>query len=135
MSAVEPVDRQQFHEVDLQLNEVIELLDGGIECALRGEGADVQLVNDAAGELTAGPASIRPLEFRWIEHAARRVNASGLPQRSRIRYRLAVEHDPVVGARCEFGVVDPVLVGTSHERPVFVVDSNRHRFGKRCPHG
>ena len=57
--AVERVDRQQLDQVDAQVDEVVEPLDGGVEGALRGERADVQLVEDAAGQLPAGPGAGR----------------------------------------------------------------------------
>ena len=56
--AVEGVDRHQFDEVDPELHQVVEPVDCCDQCAFGSEGADMQLVDDAARKLLAGPLLI-----------------------------------------------------------------------------
>ena len=60
--AVERVDRHQLDQVDADRAQVVELLDRGVEGALGREGADVELVDHRAGELSAGPGVVGPGE-------------------------------------------------------------------------
>ncbi len=57
--AVEGVDGQQLDEVDAEFDEVIEPFDRRVERAVRGERAEVQLV-DHAFRAAAVPSSRRP---------------------------------------------------------------------------
>ncbi len=56
--AVESVDWHQFHEVDPELHQVVEPVDRCDQRAFGSEGADMQLVDDAARKLLAGPLLI-----------------------------------------------------------------------------
>ena len=58
MWAVEGVDWHQFHEVDPELHQVVESVDCCDQRAFGSEGADMQLVDYAAGKLLAGPLLI-----------------------------------------------------------------------------
>ena len=99
--AVESVDRQHLDEVDAELDEVVEPLDGRVEGAARCERADVHLVEDAAGQLPAGPGPVGPGERRVVVDPARAVHAVRLPGRARVGQRLVgvAEQERVVGAR------------------------------------
>ncbi len=69
-----------------------------VEGALGREGADVQLVDDRAGQLPAGPAVVGPGVRRRVERARQPVHAVGLPPRARVgsRCRVVVEEVAVV---------------------------------------
>jgi hypothetical protein len=56
--AVERVHRQQFHQVDAEVDEVVQSLDGGVEGALGRERTDMHLVEDGTGQLPAGPGAV-----------------------------------------------------------------------------
>ena len=60
--AVEAVDRKQLDVRHAELDQVVEPADRGIQRPLRGEGADVELVDQPAGELAAGPRVVGPGE-------------------------------------------------------------------------
>src|SRR5207342_3915335 len=64
---VESVYRHQLDEVDPELHEVVEPVDRRRQRALGGECTDVQLVDDAAGKLLAGPLLVWPGELVRIE--------------------------------------------------------------------
>jgi hypothetical protein len=55
-------DRHHLDQVDTELDQVVEPGGGGVEGALGGEGADVQLVQHAAGQRAALPGTRRPAE-------------------------------------------------------------------------
>ena len=59
--AVERVHRQQFDQVDAEIDEVVEALDRGVERAGRRERADVQFVDDGARPAhdRSSPASVQ----------------------------------------------------------------------------
>jgi hypothetical protein len=77
--AVERVDRQQLDELDAQLDEVVQPLDRRIQRALGRERADVQLVDDAAGQHPAGPRPVAPRVGVGVEPAGEAVDAVRLP--------------------------------------------------------
>ncbi|COV66511.1 Uncharacterised protein [Mycobacterium tuberculosis] len=54
------IDRHQLDEVDSEIDQVIQLFDGGVERASRGERADVQLVDHRALDRPPRPASVGP---------------------------------------------------------------------------
>ena len=61
VGAVERVDRHQFDEVDAEVHQVVQLVDGGVESTRFGERAGVQFVDHrtldgAARPLLVGPA-------------------------------------------------------------------------------
>ena len=64
--AVEPVDGQDLDGVDAQLGERIQVLDRGLEGALRGEGADVHLVEHGVLEIGPAPVVVGPLEVGGV---------------------------------------------------------------------
>jgi hypothetical protein len=74
VGSIEAVHRQELNEVDSDRHEVVEALDGGVERAVRCERAEVQLVDDAARELTAGPGVVGPGEGGRVEGAREAVH-------------------------------------------------------------
>ncbi len=58
--AGERVDRHQLDEVDSEIDQVVQLFDGGVQRAGAGEGADVQLVDHRAFDRPAGPIAVGP---------------------------------------------------------------------------
>ncbi len=95
--AVECVHRQQLHEPDAEVDEVIEALDRGIEGAVGSEGADVQLVDDRSGQLATRPVGVVPHVRSRVEPRAQLVHAAWLAPRAGIRThdRRVIEHEPV----------------------------------------
>ncbi|GAP56196.1 hypothetical protein AHiyo6_27610 [Arthrobacter sp. Hiyo6] len=79
MGAVETVDRQELHEVDAELHQVVQLPGGGLQRSLRGEGAQVELVDDRPLQLPALPLPVLPLVGCGVEGAGQRVDAVRLP--------------------------------------------------------
>ena len=77
-----------------QLHQVVQVTGGRLECALRGEGADVQLIPDRSPQVRAEITGT--LEQRWVDDAARPVRPVGLAEA------------PWVGQR--HPAVDPELV-------------------------
>src|SRR5882757_11263968 len=59
-SASEGSDRHQLDGCDAQRGQVIEAIDDPKECAFRGEGSDVELVDDAACPRPTFPPLIPP---------------------------------------------------------------------------
>ncbi len=117
---VERVHRHQLDEVDAEFGQVVEPADGGVQRALGGEGADVHLVDHAAGQLPTGPGVIGPREARRVVGPGQPVNAVRLPARPGIRPRLVVivEQEAVVdlGRAAEIGH-RAGRDATSHPRP------------------
>jgi hypothetical protein len=109
VAAVEAVHGQQFDEVDAEGREVIQAFRGGGEGALSGEGADVQFVDDTAGERPAPPVHVSPAVGIRIEAAAALVHAAGLPAGARVG-----QHR--VGAVDEVAVVDRGSLGRRQQR-------------------
>ena len=75
---VEVVDREQLDMADTELDERVQLLDGGGESAFRGERPDVQLVEHRVGKSLALPAIVHPVPVGFVETAGA-VDAVGLP--------------------------------------------------------
>ena len=74
-------ERGQRHQLDhrhAEIREVVQTLDGGVQRPLRGERADVQLVDHRAGERRAAPVPVRPRERRVVVGPAR-ARPGGLP--------------------------------------------------------
>ena len=95
--AVEAVDRQQLDVGHAEVDEVVEASDRGIQGALGGEGAEVQFVDEAAGELPPRPGGIRPGEGRRVEPLGCLVHTRGLPPRARVGAQVvAVTEDEAV---------------------------------------
>ncbi len=91
--------RHQLDHVHAQLAEVVETADGGVERALRGERADVHLVDHRTAQRPAPPALVGPAERGVIVAAAQPVAAVRLPRRAWVgQQRPAVQPEPVVGA-------------------------------------
>jgi hypothetical protein len=138
--AVEAVDRQHLDEVDAERDQVVEPVDGGVERAVGGEGADVHLVDDGAGELAAGPPLVGPRERRRVVGARAAVDALGLAARARVGQRgVGVVHEVAVvevaggeglGA-C--GVEGPPAVADGRERQALVAHGQGEGAGLRGP--
>jgi hypothetical protein len=134
---VDGVDRQHFDQVDAQVGEVVEALDRGVERAGRGERADVQLVEDAAGQLAAGPGLVCPDVPAAVVEPGGAVHAAGLPAGARVGQRgLVVAEQEGVGGprlRSRHVGVPPAGVAGGHGMggPV-------HQYAnpvvQRCPH-
>ena len=87
VGAVEAVDRQQLHEVDAQLRQVVQLPGGGVQCSLRRERAHVEFVDHGALEPAARPLPVRPLVAAGVERAREGVDAGGLAPGPGVRQR------------------------------------------------
>ncbi len=131
LDAVEAVDRHDLDERDAEIHQVVELLDRRVERAGLGERADVQLVDHSARQRPARPALVGPLEGVPVD-ARRLVHAARLPQRPRIRIRLALDDERVVRARRRFDVRVPPVAVALH-LVVGPVDAHVHRLGRRRP--
>ena len=75
--SVDGVDRHHLDQVDAQPGQVVETLDRGVERPVRGERPDVQLVEHAARQRPAGPASIGPFERAVVIDPRCRVHSVG----------------------------------------------------------
>jgi hypothetical protein len=105
--------RHQLDDVDAELGEVVEPLDRGVEGALGGEGADVELVDEGTVHLDARPVGVMPCMRGRVEgargpvHTVRLVRAAGIRVGS-----FAVDDERVVGAgRKAGGVLPPAVDG------------------------
>ena len=67
-------DRHDLDRRHAEIGEVAEPVDGGTEGAFRGEGADVQFVDDRLRPRAAGPAVVAPGIGAGIDHRARPVD-------------------------------------------------------------
>ena len=135
--AVDGVDGQHLDQVDPEGDEVVELLDRRVEGAAVGERADVELVEHAAGQLTAGPGVVGPEERVVVVEPRRRVHAGGLPQGARVGQRglVVVEEERVGGAGPRAGDVDvPPAARFLHHVVFPVVDQDPHPLLQRRPH-
>ena len=72
------VDRHHLDEVDAEIDQVVQLVDGRIESAGRREGADVQLVDHRALHRAAGPVAVRPILRIGLPHLRVLVHSVGL---------------------------------------------------------
>ncbi len=93
-------DGHQLDMGDAQFKEIVEPFDRGVEGSRGGEGADVHLVDDGAGERRPLPALVAPRECFVVVEPRRAVNSMGLPQTARIGIGgwIVVEQKGVVGA-------------------------------------
>ncbi len=99
VAAWERRDRHQLDRVHAEVTQVVQPPDGGVEGALRGERADVQLVDHRSVQRPAPPARVGPAERGVIIGAAQPLDAERLPQRPRVGQHLtAVDAEAVVDA-------------------------------------
>ena len=98
------------------------LLDGRVEGALGGEGAEVQLVEHRSRELAAGPVLVGPLERGRVERPRTLVHAVGLPTRP--AGRAAPARSRRAGSRSRPRPPAPARPATT---------SRRHRGSSRRP--
>ena len=137
VGAVERVHRQQLHQVDAELDEVVEVRRRGIEGALRRERAEVQLVDHRARELAPGPPVVTPLEGRGVERARALVYAGGLASRPRVRPRRRVVVDQVAVVDLALGHRtdrNPPVVRTLGHLDDLVAHGQSHPLRDRRPH-
>ena len=113
--AVEGVDGQGFDEVDAELDEMVETLDGAVQRAVGSEGPDVQLVDHATAagcrtESATGP-SVR-IQWRRVDDHAEAVDPVRQGAASRVVQHLirVVDTEAVSRADREFAVVCPPAV-------------------------
>src|SRR5664280_1453175 len=121
---VECVDRQQFHHRDADRRQVIELADRGVEGALCGERADMQLVDEAPGQSAAGPSGVVPPVAGGVEDARGLMHTLRLPPGSRVGQHLVagVEPETVVDLRRAIGAITGfVITSIQIDRPPMVV--------------
>ncbi len=138
VGAVEGVDRHHLDEVDAEVDEVVEPLDRGVEGAVGGERADVQLVDHRPGELAPGPGVVVPLVRRRVS-SRQPVHAAGLSPRTRVGARVGVVVEQVavvdgrVGRRHGLGGRPPAVVAAGHldgARSPWASRSRRTRSGR-----
>jgi hypothetical protein len=134
---VEPVDRQQLDEVDAEGHQVVQPAARGVERALGRERADVQLVDDAAGQRPAVPGGVAPGVGGRGEPAGEPVHAVGLPARPRVGAGgvTVVEQVPVVGLRAGLDLGPPPAVVVPAHVVHGAVDLQAHAAGQRRPDG
>jgi hypothetical protein len=77
-------DRHHFDQCDSQIFERVEFLSGGIECTLRGERADVELVHDLPVQFYAFPLLIAPDKSVGISHHGRSMRPFRLKTGTRV---------------------------------------------------
>lgn len=87
--AGERLQRHELDDVDAEVDEVVEVIDGGRQRAFLGERADVDLVEDAAEHVAAAPGGVRPHEAGRVVDLRGAVHAVGLAAAARIGVRLA----------------------------------------------
>ena len=95
-------DRHEFDHRHAEGGKVAEFPDDGFERSLRGERADMQLVEHGLGPGTRPPARIRPSEAGRVYDLARTMDVVGLIAGCGIRYREAVRQFEAV-ARSDTG--------------------------------
>ena len=106
---VEAVDGEELHVGHPELDEVRQLADRGVERALGGERAEVQLVDQSGCQVAPGPLAVGPGERRAVVPRRELVHAAGLAPRARIGpRRLRVpQHEAVLVAAFESHVDAP----------------------------
>ena len=102
------------------------------EGPLRGEGADVELVEDELVQLEPRPG--RDLEPGRVEQPRRSAHALRLPARMRVRPGVhTVEEEAVVVARESVGLARPDPVADLRELRLAAVEPDGHRARERRP--
>lgn len=81
----------QFNRGHAQIAQARKARKYGVECSLRRERADMQLIEDEIAPLDAVPVLIRPEERPGMKDCRGGMNAVGLPKRARIGEVVAVE--------------------------------------------
>ena len=116
---------------------MVEPGDGGVEGALGREGADVQLVEDRAGQRHAAPVLVGPGERAVVDEPRRPVDAVRLPGAARVGPRVAaVEDEGVVEGLLRRREVDrpPAVLAGGH-RPALLAELELDGRRPRGPHG
>src|SRR5690625_2043119 len=127
VGAVEGVERHELDVGDAEVGQVGKVLDRGGQCALGGEGAHVEFVDDTAGQGASGPGSVGPLVPVVVVDTGGPVHAPGLMARARVGQRVGglVEQVGVVAARAGPGYLGvPPTVGAGGHRVVAAVDTD-----------
>ncbi len=117
VSAGKGVHRHQLDEVDPEIDQVVQLLDGGVKCARGGEGADMQLVDHRAGHGATGPGVVGPGGRGGVPQLGAGMHPIGLAGRSGVGQHLGVivEQKSVAGSwRSLDRGVPPAVVGAPH---------------------
>jgi hypothetical protein len=91
--------RHQLDRRDAELAQAAQVRDHGVERPLGGEGADVELVDHAVGEVGRREAVVGPRERGGIEHPRGAAQPVRLRARRRVGQLDAVDHVDVVLAR------------------------------------
>ena len=133
-------ERIQGHDFDVrdaEFDEVIEPGDRGIEGAFRRERADVEFVDDGAGERSLLKFLIVPVKSGLIVDTREAVDPVRLPLRAWVRIWLWVVVYEVAVVGAEAGGIDlnapPALVVRAVHRDGAVVDLYGEGFGERRP--
>src|SRR5664280_582458 len=140
VSAVEGGHWQQLDHVDAKSDQVVQPRDGGVQGALGGKGADVQLVDDAALQGYAAPSPVPPAIRRVVQHPTRAMDPMRLPGRAWVRQGWAValpvvERVGVVGAGTGGGqVAAPPAVRAAEQLSPLAVDLHGDTLRLWCPH-
>src|ERR1035437_2565482 len=88
LEAVMAGERDHRHQLNMRyakINQMIELANGVIECALRRKGPNMQFVDDAACQRWCTELRVSPRKCLLIIDARRTVYAIRLPKRPRVR--------------------------------------------------
>ena len=125
-------DGHHLHGLHPEINQVIQMRDGRLEGALRGEGADVQLVADRAPQVRAeGDGTV---EQRRIDDATRPVRAFGLAEAPGVgEQHPAIDPELVQRSGRQRFRPPPATIAARHDR-LGAVDDDLHHAGVGGPH-
>jgi hypothetical protein len=123
VQTVEGIDRHQLDEVDPELHQMVDPVNRRRQCAFRRERADMQFVDDTAGELTARPFLVGPDELVCVEGPRPPVHTLGLAPGAWIwKHRAGVVENEAVVELAD------AIIGQrlSREPPSVIVLCHRH---------
>src|SRR4029434_443954 len=84
----ELIDGHELNVRDAEVHQVIEPRDGGLEGPGRGEGPDMEFVQDGGGERPRLPTLVLPREGLVLDHPRGAVHPRRLPRRTGVGQRL-----------------------------------------------
>ncbi len=135
--ARERLHREQLDAVHPELDEHRQLLGGGVERALLGEGAEVQLVEAERMQRQPAPPGVGPPERGRVVDLGLGVHPVGLSPRRGIGPDAAVlEHEGVARAGAGAGDLERVpALGVAAHREVLAAEPQLQRLRVRSPDG